>query len=282
MADGQVLRLMLSVSPKGVRWAEAGRVLTWGSAKDPWQGELATAWRPGGSGTGEVARLPGPGDTGPVGPGEILNFILSTGNSVERILGQVAGGNCSDPSAQTVAVVQPGVGGVSLPHLGVKLWACLLPPCLVPKSCGVSPTSQMCLLLVVGTRLPFWLQDSGQLLGGLSSVTAPSLSLETFSSHSPLSSGSEQTPPQSLGLEAPTWPVNCSPHSASEALPHSGALPAHVPAPPKLPPPVTRHTQVLVPASRAWNPGRAQSKCPAGVCMSEQPCVCSSSCSLPG
>nr|XP_030727935.1 leucine-rich repeat and WD repeat-containing protein 1 isoform X1 [Globicephala melas] len=52
---------------------------------------------------------------------------------------------------------------------------------------------------------------------------------------------------KSLGLEAPTWPVNCSPHSASEALPHSRALPGHVPAPPKLPPPVTRHTQVLAP-----------------------------------
>ncbi|XP_026981876.1 leucine-rich repeat and WD repeat-containing protein 1 isoform X2 [Sagmatias obliquidens] len=52
---------------------------------------------------------------------------------------------------------------------------------------------------------------------------------------------------KSLGLEAPTRPVNCSPHSASEALPHSRALPGHVPAPPKLPPPVTRHTQVLAP-----------------------------------
>lgn len=107
---------------------------------------------------------------------------------------------------------------------------------------------------------------SGSRTPGSCWVASPS-SVPTATPHCPQGQSKPPPPPttKSLGLEAPTWPVNCSPHSASEALPRSGALPSHVPAPPKLPPPVTQHTQVLAPPSRPWKPGRAQSKCPAGV-----------------
>ena len=155
MADGQVLRPVFFTSPKGQVGRQREGLHTEGSAKGQGQGELADqgglaiAWKTGGKAR---ARLPGPGETGPVGPGDVLNFNPSAGvawgDSEGRWPGKTAATSRHDQ-------LPPGSGPASC------WWWALPPPCLpthiclLPKSCDVFSASQMHPPLGVGVRLPF-------------------------------------------------------------------------------------------------------------------------------
>lgn len=203
-------------------------------------------WR---EGRGKVA---GPGDTGPVVPGEVLNFNLSTGSSLGRIEGKWQGKTRATSQHRPTATGQWSSQVLAAP--------CLLPPC--PPASASSPSPMMpsphlrrvCLLgWVLGCLV--WISDSAGTLSKQCDSARSAATLHT-----------------ALGVRANPCPGQQAAHlTQPEAQPGFRALPGQTPP----------HPNPLAPPSGfGWTRGPEEVP---GRDLKEHPALmCGTSCSLPG